>query len=61
MCLEIAIKIVINIHKYFCVKNETSLSNIQKYNFCDRWNDVINDDLIINPINYIEYRTVKEF
>ena len=54
-------KMLKTISKYFCVKNETSLSNIQKYNFCDRWNDVINDDLIINPINYIEYRTVKEF
>ena len=50
------------ISEYFCVRNETSLANIQKYNFNDRWNEVIGeDDLIINPINYIENRTVKEF
>ena len=51
-----------SISEYFCVRNETSLTNIQKYNFSDRWNEVIGeDDLIINPINYIENRTVKEF
>ena len=51
-----------SISEYFCVRNETSLTNIQKYNFSDRWNKVIGeDDLIINPINYIENRTVKEF
>ena len=50
------------ISEYFCVRNGTSLTNIQKYNFSDRWNEVIGeDDLIINPINYIENRTVKEF
>ena len=50
------------ISEYFCVRNETSLANIQKYNFIDRWNEVIGeDDLIINPINYIENRSVKEF
>lgn len=51
-----------SISEYFCIRNETSLTNIQKYNFSDRWNEVIGeDDLIINPINYIENRTVKEF
>ena len=51
-----------SISEYFCVRNETSLTNIQKYNFSDRWNEVIGeDDLIINPINYIENRAVKEF
>lgn len=49
------------ISEYFCIRNETSLTNIQKYNFVDRWNEVIEDDSIINPINYIEYRTIKEF
>ena len=49
------------ISEYFCIRNETSLTNVQKYNFCDRWNEVIEDDSIINPINYIEYRTIKEF
>lgn len=49
------------ISEYFCIRNETSLTNIQKYNFCDRWDEVIDDDSIINPINYIEYRTCKEF
>lgn len=50
------------ISEYFCGRNETSLTNIQKYNFIDRWNEVIDeDDVIINPINYIENRIVKEF
>ena len=49
------------ISEYFCIRNETSLTNVQKYNFIDRWNEVIDDDSIINPINYIEYRTIKEF
>ena len=49
------------ISEYFCIRNETSLNNVQKYNFVDRWNEVIEDDSIINPINYIEYRIVKEF
>ena len=49
------------ISEYFCIRNETSLTNMQKYNFCDRWNEVIDNDSIINPINYIEYRTFKEF
>ena len=50
------------VSEYFCIRNETSLTKkIQNYSFFDRWDEVINDDLIINPINYIEYRTVKEF
>lgn len=49
------------ISKYFCTRNEASLSNVQKYNFIDRWNEVIDEDLIINPINYIEFRVIKEF
>ena len=49
------------ISEYFCIRNETSLTNMQKYNFCDRWNEVIDNDSIINPINYTEYRTFKEF
>jgi hypothetical protein len=49
------------ISKYFCARNEASLSNVQKYNFVDRWNEVIDEDLIINPINYIEFRVIKEF
>jgi hypothetical protein len=49
------------ISEYFCTRNETSLSNVQKYNFIDRWNEVIDEDLIINPNNYIEFRVIKEF
>ena len=47
--------------EYFCIRNETSLTNIQKYNFNDRWNEVIDNDSIINPINYIEHNVIKEF
>lgn len=47
--------------EYFYIRNETSLTNIQKYNFNDRWNEVIDNDSIINPINYIEYNVIKEF
>ena len=49
------------INEYFYIRNETSLTNIQKYNFIDRWNEVIDDDSIIKPTNYIEYRICKEF
>ena len=49
------------ISEYFCIRNETSLTNVQKYNFVDRWNEVIDNDSIINPIDYIEYRIIKEF
>jgi len=49
------------ISEYFCTRNETFLSNVQKYNFIDRWNEVIDEDLIINPNNYIEFRVIKEF
>lgn len=49
------------ISEYFCIRNGTYLSNVQKYNFIDRWNEVIDEDLIINPINYIEFRVIKEF
>ena len=49
------------ISEYFCIRNETSLTNVQKYNFIDRWNEVIDNDSIINPINYTEYRIIKEF
>lgn len=48
------------ISEYFCIKNETSLTNVQNYNFSDRWIELI-DDEIINPINYVEFRTIKEF
>lgn len=34
--------------EYFCIRNETSLTNIQKYNFNDRWNEVIDNDSINN-------------
>ena len=54
-------KMLKTISKYFCVRNETSLTNIQKYNFNDRWNEVIDSDSIINPINYIEHNVIKEF
>lgn len=47
--------------EYFYIRNETSLTNIQKYNFNDRWNEVIDNDSIINPINYIEHNVIKEF
>ena len=47
--------------EYFYIRNETSLTNIQKYNFNDRWNEVIDSDSIINPINYIEHNVIKEF
>ena len=47
--------------EYFYIRNETSLTNIQKYNFSDRWNEVIDSNSIINPINYIEHNVIKEF
>ena len=50
-----------SISEYFCIRKETSLNNVQKYNFIDRWNEVIEGDSIINPINYIEYKIIKEF
>jgi hypothetical protein len=49
------------ISEYFCIKNETILTKVQKYNFSDRWNELIVDDVIINPINYIEFKIIKEF
>ena len=50
-----------SISEYFYIRNETSLTNVQNYNFIDRWNEVIDNDSIINPINYIEYKIIKEF
>ena len=49
------------ISEYFRIKNETTLTKVQNYNFSDRWNELIDNDEIINPINYVEFRTIKEF
>jgi len=49
------------ISEYFCIRNETKLTKMQRYNFSDKWYITVGEDIIIDPINYVEFRIIKEF